>query len=89
MKFHRTYHPESWSAQARRMSDNLFSYVINKMNKRNEIFEYYTLDGEYRVNVSPDEWASHCFSTSYRADIITQRAAKRFGRKMKKLNKKK
>lgn len=88
MKFHRTYHPNSWSAQARKMSNLIFNSVVNKMNK-NEIFEYYTLDGEYRVNVSPEEWASHCFNTSYRADIIRQRAAKRFGRKIRKFNKKK
>lgn len=56
----RTYHPASWSVQARRMCDN----QIEQINAG-----YTTIDR-----------AVYFFSNSYRAPIIRQRAAKRFGR---------
>lgn len=60
MKFHRTYHPESWSAQARRMCDQQIEYVNSGWTTIDRVI--------------------HFFSTSYRNDLITRRAAKRFGR---------
>jgi hypothetical protein len=55
-----TWHPESWSKQARNMSNNEIWSVNNGWT---------TIEGAIRF-----------FSNSYRAPIIRQRAAKRFGR---------
>lgn len=67
MKFHRTYHPASWSVQARRMAENQINQIIS-----GEITE---------------AEAIHFFSTSYRHPRIRYRAAKYFGRKMRKMQK--
>lgn len=56
----RTYHPKSWSQQAREMCDK----QIKQINSG-----WQTIDGAVKF-----------FSQSYRAEIIRNRAAKRFGR---------
>ena len=55
-----TYHPKSWSQQAREMCNNEIASIECGYN---------TIEGARRF-----------FSRSYRAPIIRQRAAKRFGR---------
>ena len=56
----KTYHPKSWSQQAREMCDE----QIRQINSG-----WQTIDGAVKF-----------FSQSYRAEIIRNRAAKRFGR---------
>ena len=63
MKFHRTYHPKSWSQQARNMADD----------------QIWNVEHGYETK----EEAKKFFHTSYRHSLIRQRAAKRFGRKMR------
>ena len=58
----RTYHPESWSVQARELADRIYNQLGEGENK-------YSL-----------KEAENFFSNSYRHPLIRQRAAKRFGR---------
>lgn len=75
----RTYHPRSWSEQARRKAYGLFDYVMN-MTYNNKELSFYDNMGEYHENVTPEQYVAHVLSHSYRAEIIRYRAAKRFGR---------
>ena len=75
----RTYHPKSWSAQARKRAYGLFDYVMN-MTYNNKELGFYDNMGEYHENVTPEQYVAHALSNSYRAEIIRYRAAKRFGR---------
>lgn len=79
----RTYHPESWSDQARRRADGLFGYVIY-MTYRNKELGFYDNMGEYHENVAPEEYVAHSLSISRKPKIIRYRAAKRFGRMWRK-----
>ena len=58
----RNYHPKSWSAQARELTDRIYNQLGEGENK-------YSL-----------KEAENFFSNSYRHPLIRQRAAKRFGR---------
>lgn len=55
-----TYHPKSWSQQAREICDNQIAQINSG---------WQTINGAVKF-----------FSNSYRAEIIRNRAAKRFGR---------
>lgn len=79
----RTYHPRSWSEQARSKADGLFGYLISVMHNNKE-FSFYDEMGEYHENVTPEQYAVHALSISYRPEIIRYRAAKRFGRMWRK-----
>ena len=59
----KTWHPKSWSAQARAMADKQITQTLRSGNP---------------------SFSLHFFSQSYRAPIVRGRAAKRFGRAMKK-----
>lgn len=58
----RTWHPDSWSKQARELADRIYNQL-----------------GEGEDKYSLKE-AENFFSNSYRHPLIRQRAAKRFGR---------
>lgn len=75
----RTYHPRSWSEQARGRANCLFRFVTHMMDKNKEL-SFYDEMGEYHENVTPEQYAVHVLSISYRPEIIRYRAAKRFGR---------
>lgn len=79
----RTYHPESWSKQARRRANGLFRFVTGMMNDSKE-FSFHDEMGEYHENVTPEQYVVHALSISYRPEIIRYRAAKRFGRMWRK-----
>ena len=76
MKFRHSYHPLSYSAQAREMADNTFKQVIKHFEGKVTI--------EYPPEFNPEKWASELFSSSFLRDFIRFRAAKRYGRKMRK-----
>lgn len=74
-----TWHPKSWSQQAREKADGLFGCIMNRTNRDKEL-GFYDIMGEYHENVTPDQYAAHALSISYRPKIIRYRAAKRVGR---------
>lgn len=76
----RTYHPKSWTQQAREMADKIFRQVI-----------YYTYahPEEWHEEFTPEEWATEFFQNSYRHPLIRERAAGRYGRKIREYQKKK
>jgi hypothetical protein len=76
----RTYHPESWSQQARAIADSIFNQVI-----------YYTYEYPERWTDkdTPEKWATEFFQTYYRHPLIRQRAAARYGRLLREYKKKK
>ena len=76
MKFRCSYHPSSYSAQAREMADSIFKQVIKHLEGK--------VTAEYPPEFNPEKWASELFNNSYRHDFIRLRAAKRYGRKMRK-----
>ena len=80
----RTFHKQSRSKKARRMGDWLFYQAMNRI-KCKFPFEYYDSYGEFH-ECSPSDWASHvCSESIYIKDkIVLQRAAKRFGRLIRK-----
>lgn len=82
----RSYHVQSWSEQARRRAYGLFDYVMN-MTYNNKELDFYDEMGEYHENVTPEQYAAHALSISYRPEIIRYRAAKRFGRLIRGKNK--
>lgn len=79
----RSYHVQSWSEQARRKANGLFDYVIDMMIRGKEL-DFYDVMGEYHENATPEQYAVHELSISYRPEIIRYRAAKRFGRMWRK-----
>ena len=79
----RTYHPRSWSEQARRRAYGLFDYVMN-ITYNNKELGFYDNMGEYHENVTPEQYVAHALSISHRPEIIRYRAAKRFGRMWRK-----
>lgn len=78
----RTYHPQSWSQQAREMADNMFNNVI-----------YYTYTHPEKwpdvMKQTPEQAAIEFFQTSYRHPLIRERAAGRFGRLLREYKRKK
>jgi hypothetical protein len=79
----RTYHPKSWSEQARKKANGLFGYVMDMMYRNKEL-GFFDNMGEYHENVIPEQYVAHALSISYRPEIIRYRAAKRFGRMWRK-----
>lgn len=79
----RTYHPASWSQQAREFANKIYIQVI-EMYEKGKTAEYYDLDGNYHGDVDPEEWGIHIFQFSYRHPLIRTRAAGIFGRKIRK-----
>ena len=77
----RTYHPASWSKQARNLANNLFATYKDVMEGK------YNDDPKF-VQKMKDEWRLHTFH-SYRHPLIAGRAMKRFGRLVKQYNKRK
>lgn len=74
------YRPKSWSQQAREMADKQFATYV-AANECGDP-ESWLLDPKLRL--WEEEHYLHFFSNSYRAPIIRQRAAKRFGRLVRK-----
>lgn len=71
---HRTWHPKSWSQQAREKADNTYrSFMIHHATLVNYI------DSE-RIEITGEAGAVCSLAASYRAPIIRYRAAKRLGR---------
>ena len=81
----KNWHPESWSTQARKFSDRIYEQAIEAY-KANELMEFYNENGEY-CEVDPELWGVHVFNFSYRHPRIVNRAAKRFGKKIRKYKK--
>lgn len=79
----RTYHPRSWSEQARGKANGLFGFIMSMMDNNKE-FGFRDEMGEYHENVTPEQYAAYELSISYRPEIIRYRAAKRFGRMWRK-----
>ena len=75
----RTYHPKSWSAQARGRANGLFRHVMSMM-RNNKEFGFYDDMGEYHENVTPGQYVAHALSISRKPKVIRYRAAKRLGR---------
>lgn len=76
----KTYHPKSWSQQARIMADKIFNQVIYYTYKHPE---------EWTYEDTPEKWAIEVFQISYRHPLIRQRAAARYGRLLREYKKKK
>ena len=89
----RTYHPASWSQQAREMANEQFNQVIyytyTHPEKWDECMskEFDVKTGEY-IYLTPEDVAKKFFNTSYKHKIIRERAAKRFGRLMREYKRK-
>ena len=79
----RTYHVWSWSEQARRKANGLFIYVMDMVYRDKEL-GFFDNMGEYHDNVTPEQYVAHSLSISHKPEIIRYRAAKRFGRLLRK-----
>ena len=77
----RTYHPKSWSQQARDMADVIFEQVI--------YFNYIHPENWEHEDITPEQWATEFFQASYRHPLIRSRAAGRYGRMLREYKKKK
>ena len=93
----RTYHPKSWSQQAREIASVQFASVIyytytypeGWTPEKARVDEFNYITGEMEVNyLTPEQMASRYFQTSYRHPLIRQRAAGIFGRKMREYKRK-
>ena len=82
----KNWHPASWSKQARQFSDKIYDRVVNAYEE-NRKMEFYDSDWEYHQVDDPELWGVHVFNFSYRHPRIVNRAAKRFGKKIRKYKK--
>lgn len=83
----KNYRPESWSQQAREKADLAFKNYINALSKPEQFSTFdYGLEQREIGTHNPEYWF-RTIRDSYRAPIIRQRAAKRFGRKLRNYNK--
>lgn len=83
MKFYRTYHPKSWSEEAREFADRMYKQYIEALNEPEELYPIYfhPAIGTYELVSSHDRQLYFgVIQYSYRHPKIVQRAAKRFGR---------
>lgn len=85
----RTYHPKSWSQQARIMADNQFEDWRDAIDGTTERL-YPDPENEKWINDDKSE-KNHVtyFHHSFRHPLIRRRAAKRFGRLVRKYRKQK
>jgi len=72
----KTYHPKSWSQQAREKGNSVYRAWIAK-NEPLEVFNMET--GEYET-IYGEQAAMWQLNNSYRHPLIVNRAAKRVGR---------
>jgi hypothetical protein len=93
----RTYHPKSWSQQARAIANIQFEEVIyytyicpeKWTPEMAEVKGFNYTTGEIEIHyLSPEQKASRYFQTSYRHPLILQRAAGIFGKKMREYKRK-
>lgn len=83
----RTYHPASWSQQARKMADNNFKIFVEANecgDPESWMLQRLPIKG---FTYADEELYIENFSISYRPAIIRHRAAKRFGRLVRKYRK--
>ena len=80
----RNWHPDSWSQQAREMGSRIYNTVVCAIENgySTDQFAEYIGGGEVIIR-TPEEWATHFWTISYRPPIIVNRAAKRYGRKLR------
>lgn len=80
----KNWHPDSWSQQARELGDRIFRQVIFAIENgySTDQFAEYIGGGKFIVR-TPEKWATHFWTVSYRSPIIVNRAAKRYGRKLR------
>ena len=80
-----TYHAPSWSKIARECTEIIYSQVIDAIENgySKDEFSSYLGGGEF-IYRTPEQWATHYFSNFDGNSLIANRAAKRYGRKMKK-----
>ena len=72
----RTYHPRSWSKQAREKADAMYcNYIVG-----NCTYTVWLIDTLDRAEIGGEAGAVCSLAASYRAPIIRYRAAKRLGR---------
>lgn len=76
----RTFHPSSWSEQARRLGDSLFDSYKKGIKREKDINNFFT----YRYY----HFVCQNIIEEYKIDIRDFRAAKRVGRLIRKYNKK-
>lgn len=76
----RTFHPSSWSKQARRLGDSLFDRYVSDNRDEKNINKFFSYNYLY--------YSMHSDRGKYRVDIRDFRAAKRVGRLIRKYNKK-
>ena len=80
----RTWHPASWSKQARALAEGQYWYYYNITH---DTFDYVVTDENWLKEMAKLDTYRHFFSNSYRAPIIRYRAAKHF-RRLRRANKK-
>lgn len=78
------YRPKSWSQQARQMADRQFGYFINANECGDPESWLLQLDPETGWTCADEDSYIHFFSISYRHPLIRRRAAKRFGKLVRK-----
>lgn len=79
----RTYRPKSWSQQARDLADRMYKQYKEALEEPEEFYPTYfdPSIGTYKVvGTHNRQLYFGVIQNSYRDPIITQRAAKRFGR---------
>lgn len=69
----RTFRPRSWQAQARRLGDSLYCGIVDSGNER-EVTNFFALGYNFDMG-------------KQRRKYVEQRAAKRVGRKLRKIQK--
>ena len=86
----RTYHPSSWSQQAREFANRIIAQVINALENGYDpiVFAEYLGGGEYRYR-TPEQWGIETIQQSYRHELIKLRAAGIYGRKLREYKNKK
>jgi hypothetical protein len=76
----------SYSIQARRLADRVYEQVVAGL-ENNELFKID--NGHEYIDCTPEQWASYVFRNSYRHPIVRERAAKRYGKKLREYKKRK
>lgn len=88
----RTYHPASWSQQARELADIQFRqfvyYTENPEAWTDELSKEFDFATGSYVYLTPKQSCIRFLQKSYRHKLIRERAAARFGRKVREYYKK-
>lgn len=80
----KSFHPASWSQQARKLADNQFDWFRRANECGDPDSWLIQKDPNTGLSLADEESYVIFFSTSYRHPRIRHRAAKRFGRLVRK-----